>query len=92
MDTFWKLGVRAPFLFIAAASLALSAAGVADWSLGLTGLAFGAVVAAAANRLHKKIAARERAQRQAHERATRGTMVTGRFQNLDSTQGRSKAA
>ncbi len=45
MIMLWKWGFRVPFAVVAIVSLALSVAGVADWSLGASGMAFGAVVA-----------------------------------------------
>ena len=92
MATLWKWGIRAPFAAIAILSFALSAAGVTDWSIGTAGMAFGGVVACAANRLLGKVEARQEAAAAQLERARRSDIVRGRFDNLDADKSRRKSA
>ncbi len=92
MDTFLTWVIRNPFVALAGCSLALSLAAVTDWSLGLTGMTVGGVLASIANRLLRKRATRAESARQSRDREMHGTIVTGRFQNLENNQGRGKAA
>ena len=92
MIMLWEWGLRAPFAAVAILSLALSVAGVADWSLGAFGLAFGAVVASAANHLAARASARQAARLVETARNGRNNLDRERFENLARDKGRGKAA
>ena len=92
MMSLLKWGLRAPFAGIAILSGLLSIGGVTDWSLGMTGMAFGAVVASAANRLLGKATARKEEKLAEIQRNQRHDLLRGRFENLASEKVRDKAA